>query len=66
MEKIFQLKGMHCKSCEQLLKMELEEINGVKVLEASSKTNQVKISMDSDMSEAIKQKIVENKYKVIS
>lgn len=47
-------KGMHCTSCEMLLKDSLEELEGVSNIEASSKTGIVSVDFDET-------KITENK-----
>ncbi len=39
-------KGMHCGSCEMLVKDALEELNGVGNVEASHKTGNVYVEFD--------------------
>jgi copper chaperone CopZ len=41
-------KGMHCASCEVLLKDALEELAGVKNAKASCKTGIVSVDFDTD------------------
>jgi len=60
------VKGMHCHSCEMLVKDELEEIPGVHGVEANHKDGFVKIVHDESVNiEAIKSKIKELGYEVI-
>ncbi len=42
----FNVKGMHCKSCEVLITDELEEIKDVTIIHISSNEGIVKISYD--------------------
>jgi copper chaperone CopZ len=46
MKKIFKAKGMHCNSCEMLLKDTLEEIDGVTNAVPSFKSGSVEIEYD--------------------
>ena len=46
MKKIYlNIKGMHCKSCEMLIKDELEEM-GVKEIEINHKTGKAAVTFD--------------------
>jgi copper chaperone CopZ len=60
------VKGMHCKSCELLLKEELEEIHGVKKAGPNHKEELVSIDFDgnSETLEKIKNKIKEEGYEL--
>ncbi len=50
-------KGMHCPSCEMLVKDSLEELEGVKKVEASFKTGI--ISVDFDENKATEKDIIQ-------
>ncbi len=67
MKKIFDVKGMHCKSCEMLIKDSLEEASGVKGADVSHIKGTVKVDFDdSKISEdKIRQIIKENGYEVL-
>jgi len=41
-------RGMHCKSCEQLLKQSLGEIQGVNKVSASYESGEVFVGFDKD------------------
>lgn len=43
---IFNVKGMHCPSCETRIKDSLEELKGVKSAAASLKTGKVVVEFD--------------------
>ena len=66
MEKIFNVEGMHCRSCEMLIKDSLEERDGVIHAEASEQNNQIKVKFDeSKISESKIKSIIRNEgYKV--
>jgi len=66
MNKEFEVKGMHCKSCEYLIKEGLLEKNGVSEVNASAADGKIKISFDENkISELkIKETIREKGYKV--
>ncbi|MCF7866376.1 cation transporter [Candidatus Woesearchaeota archaeon] len=49
MEKTFKIKGMHCKSCEMLIKDELDELDSVIVKDISHKSGEVKLVFDSNI-----------------
>jgi len=42
------IKGMHCRSCELLVKDELSQLAGVKKVEVSSKTHQAELTMSAE------------------
>jgi copper ion binding protein len=46
MKKTLNVKGMHCKSCEMLIKDSLSEIDGVKNVDVSLTKNTVTIDYD--------------------
>jgi copper chaperone CopZ len=46
MKKMFDVKGMHCKSCEILIKDSLEEAGGVRDVVASHAKGFVKVDFD--------------------
>lgn len=53
----FKVKGMHCKSCEILIKDALEELSGIKEITISHKTGILKVSFDE--SQLSKEKIID-------
>ena len=58
MKKPFNVKGMHCKSCEMLIKDVVSEIDGVKKVDVSLINNTVTVDFD-DKKENIIIKIIE-------
>ena len=48
MKKTINVKGMHCKSCEMLIKDSLEETNGVEAAELSHTAGTATISFDEN------------------
>jgi copper chaperone CopZ len=67
MEKTFKVTGMHCPSCEMLIKDDLDDI-GVKVKKISHKEGIVEVEFDSKKVTEIKIKtIIEHEgYKVVN
>ena len=65
MEKTYKVTGMHCPSCEIILKDDFEEL-GVKVKEVSHKSGVLKVEFDDKkVPEAkIKKVVTDNGYKV--
>jgi len=65
LEKI-KVTGMHCKSCEILLKEELEEIEDVKIATPDYEKEIVSIEFDGSKEtlDRIKKKIIEEGYKL--
>jgi copper chaperone CopZ len=61
----FNVKGMHCHSCETLVKDELMDMKGVKKVEADFKAGKVTVEADDvvDMN-VLKSKIKELGYEV--
>lgn len=66
MEKTYKVTGMHCGSCEMLVKEDLEEI-GVKVKEVSHKKGIVTVDFDDKKinESKIKTTIESEGYKVV-
>jgi copper chaperone len=60
-------KGMHCKSCEIILKEAIEELNGVNAVKASHDNGAVSVDFDkSKINENIIKKTIEKEgYEVI-
>ncbi|MDP2750163.1 MAG: heavy-metal-associated domain-containing protein [Nanoarchaeota archaeon] len=55
MKKIkLKIKGMHCKSCEMLIKDALEETGGIKKADVSQKNNSANIEFDETKIDAEK------------
>lgn len=50
-KKLFQITGMHCKSCEIMVRDAIEEIDGCRVENISSKTGKLSIVCSKDISE---------------
>lgn len=48
MDKLLKVKGMHCKSCEILLKDSLSEIKGVSNINVDAKKGEVKVTLEND------------------
>lgn len=61
------VEGMHCGGCEKLVIMNLNEIDGVEVIEASHKSGEVAIEFDgrSDTEEKTFKAIKESGYRPI-
>ena len=64
METTLKVKGMHCKSCEILLKDVIEEIGGVRATVDSVKGT-IKVSCDKNVMDSIKKAIEKEGYKVV-
>lgn len=62
----FKVNGMHCTGCENTIKGNIKEINGVKTVDASFKENKAVVSFDSTKTneKAILAAIEEAGYKV--
>lgn len=67
MEKTFKVTGMHCPSCEMLIKEDLEDM-GVKVKEVSHKSGKLVVEFDEKKVPELKIKTtIENEgYKVVN
>jgi copper ion binding protein len=67
-KKTFNVKGMHCKSCEMILKDSISEIDGVKSVDASAVKNSVTVDYDEKKVKdaMIKKAIVTEGYQVRS
>ena len=67
MEKTIKVKGMHCKSCEMLLKDSLSEISGVDVLSVDSRKGEVAVKYaEGKTLDSIHETIKKEGYRVIS
>jgi Cu+-exporting ATPase len=66
MEKTFNVKGMHCKSCEMLVKDSVTELDGVNKVDVSLIKNTVTVDYDEKKLKdiAIKKAIESEGYKV--
>ncbi|MFH1408301.1 MAG: heavy metal-associated domain-containing protein [Nanoarchaeota archaeon] len=64
METTFKVKGMHCKSCDILIKEAVEELPGVKEVHADFRTGKVRIKHSGASIENIKAAIMAEGYKV--
>ena len=63
-KQIFNVKGMHCPSCEKLLQMDIGDIAGVKSVKADWKKGTVDVEGDKIDSELVKKAIRGNGYKI--
>ncbi|MEI7960831.1 MAG: heavy-metal-associated domain-containing protein [archaeon] len=63
----FKVSGMHCPSCPKLIKMNLEELQGVKDVKADEKTGVVKVTFDEKKVNAkeIAKQIEQGEYKIL-
>jgi len=63
---IIKIKGMHCKSCETLIKDSLEELEDVKVLDISGKKGLATIEYNESLTSLskIKDIIKQEGYKI--
>ncbi len=67
MEKIFNVKGMHCASCEVLLSDVIGEIQGVEQVSVSYKQGIVSVHYtDLSVLDAVKKAIEKEGYQVLS
>ena len=60
----FKVSGMHCASCEKILKMEIGELAGVKAVKADAVKGIVEVEGDKFDAAAVKKAISESGYKV--
>jgi sulfite exporter TauE/SafE/copper chaperone CopZ len=51
MNEVFQIKGMHCRSCELLIEEKVKEITGVQKVKASTKKNEVIVISNEPVTE---------------
>ncbi|HIH32328.1 TPA: heavy-metal-associated domain-containing protein [Candidatus Woesearchaeota archaeon] len=63
-KKTFNVKGMHCKSCEMLIKDVLSEVDGVKKVDVSLINNTVTVDFDDKKENAIIKSIEGEGYHV--
>ncbi|MDO8553383.1 MAG: heavy metal-associated domain-containing protein [Candidatus Micrarchaeota archaeon] len=67
MEKTIKIKGMHCKSCEVLLKDCISDISGAEVLGADSRKGEVVVRYNNDETlNSINETIKKEGYRVIN
>jgi copper chaperone CopZ len=68
MNKEFNVKGMHCKACEAILKDSIGELDGVSGVAASATTGKLKVSFDEKKTSeaAIKAIVKKEGYTVIN
>lgn len=59
----FKVSGMHCASCEKILKMEIGELAGVKAVKADAVKGIVEVEGDKFDPAAVKKTITQNGYK---
>jgi len=66
MKKTFNVKGMHCKACEMLIKDSVTELDGVNNIDVSLTKNTVSVDYDDKKIKepAIKKAIENEGYKV--
>lgn len=66
MKKTIKIKGMTCKSCEMLIKEEVEELDGVKSCHVSAEKGEATIEFDPQKTsfDKIKDIIKEEGYKI--
>ena len=64
MKHTLKIKGMHCASCEKMVKMSIGEIDGAKLISISAKTGEAKVDADASLLPKIKAAIKEAGYKV--
>ncbi len=50
-KKLLQVAGMHCKSCEIMVRDAIEEIDGCRVESISSKTGKLTVECSKDIAE---------------
>jgi copper chaperone CopZ len=67
MKKVFNVKGMHCKSCEILIKEGVSEIEGVTKVDVSLLRNTVSVDYDdAKTKELVIRKAIEKEgYKIV-
>ena len=64
----FKISGIHCKSCIALIKMNIEELSGIKSVEKGSKEDLLRVDFDDKKVNVkdIISKIESDEYKVVS
>lgn len=62
----YTVSGMHCPSCPKLIKMNIEELDGIKKVDADEKSGIVKVEYDEKKtnSKEIAKKIAVDGYKI--
>ncbi len=67
MKKIFHIKGMHCHSCEILLKDAIEEVAGLRVLRADHEKGEIEVeAKDALLFSSVPAIVSGNGYSVVS
>ncbi|MEM4348233.1 MAG: heavy-metal-associated domain-containing protein [Candidatus Anstonellaceae archaeon] len=65
MEKVsLNVKGMHCRSCERLLRSAIESIKGVESVTADAKRGRVEVEGKNFDINQVKKEIEKNGYKI--
>ena len=64
MKQTFRVSGMHCASCEKILRMDIGEIPGVKGVKANAATGAVEVEGEKFDASAVKKAITRNGYRV--
>jgi len=64
MKQTFKVAGMHCASCEKVLKMDIGELAGVKSVKANAVSGIVEVEGEGYSVAEIKKAITQNGYKV--
>jgi len=62
-KQIFKVSGMHCKSCEKLIQMDVAALPGVKSVRADHRSGMVEIEGEGFDEAAVKKAITQNGYK---
>jgi len=63
MKQAFKVAGMHCPSCEKILKMDVGDVPGVKSVKADWKKGMVEVEGEGFDANAVKKAITQNGYK---
>lgn len=64
MKQTFKVAGMHCASCEKILKMDIGALSGVKNVKANAVSGMVEVEGEGFDASAVKKAITDNGYKV--
>lgn len=62
-KQVFRVSGMHCSSCEKILKMEIGEIAGVKSVKADAVKGIVEVEGSGFDADEVKKAIARSGYK---
>jgi copper chaperone CopZ len=68
MKEEFKISGIHCNSCISLIKMNIEELDGIKEIKGDEKANTVLVNFDEKITneKEIIKKIEIDGYKVVA